>query len=388
MKIAYILSTTTPLSGSHIAFKNMLRGVMELGVQPVVVIPDKKELYDDLLPLGVPLFTVKYRFAVYPYLRSFKDVLLFLPRLVGRQIFNWMAVRKLTTYLRSENIDLIHTNVGVMNIGFRTARRLKIPHIYHIREYADLDFGMHHFPSKAAFQRRLSKPDSYSICITKGIQNYFNEQDKPTSRVIYDGVCSQRLSLDIKQKGRYFLYVGRVQPAKGLLPLIEAYSIFHERYKNMIPLEVVGEVSDYQYYEQILQVIKERGIEDMVHFRGEQSDVYSWMQKALAIIIPSLSEGFGFCMPEAMFHGCLAIGHNVGGTKEQMDNGLELQGDEIAFRYDYTRQLAHLLEHVACSSLDDLKPYILRAFDTVNLLYSMEHHADQVYKFYQDILNK
>ena len=38
MRIAYILSTTPVLSGSHIAFKNMLRGVMERGVEPIVII--------------------------------------------------------------------------------------------------------------------------------------------------------------------------------------------------------------------------------------------------------------------------------------------------------------------------------------------------------------
>ena len=45
------------------------------------------------------------------------------------------------------------------------------------------------------------------------------------------------------------------------------------------------------------------------------------MSKALALFVPSSFEGFGFITVEAMFCGCLVIGRNTGGTKEQFDNG-------------------------------------------------------------------
>ena len=386
MRVAYILCTAKPRTGSHIAFKNMLKGVMKKGVEPIIVIPDFQELYDDLKPLGVPIFMTKYRFAIYPYLRSFKDLLLFIPRLVGRQLFNGMTVRKLTAYLRDKDIDIIHTNVSVMDIGFRTARKLGVPHIYHIREFAE-EIGMHHFPSKKYFMNCLNKPDSYSICITKGIQKFFNEQGKPTSRVIYDGVFPMQQELDLKEKERYFLFVGRVQPVKGLLQLIQAYAMYLEEGNKRFPLEVIGDISDPPYYKIIQDFIKAKGIQDMVLFHGERSDVYSWMQKARAIIISSLSEGLGFCLSEAMFNGCLTIGNNVDGTKEQMDNGLELQGEEISLRYETIKELAALLKHVASQPIESFHPMILRAFDTVNHLYTLEQHSDQVFLFYKDILN-
>lgn len=387
MRIAYILSTTPVLSGSHIAFKNMLRGVMERGVEPIVIIPDKQELYDDLKPLDIPIFMTTYRFNVYPYLNTLKDYLVFIPKLVARQVVNFIAVRKLTRYLRDKDIDIIHTNIGVMDVGFRTAKRLKIPHIYHIREYGDLDFGLHYFPNKKSFIKQLRSPNSYSISITKGIRRYFNEKGRMSSRIIYDGVFSQKNELVNKPKDRFFLYVGRIQPTKGLMPLLEAYNIFCKTCPVMVPLHVIGGITDEHFHQQVLHFIEENKLSNSVFFEGQISDVSHWMQKALAIIIPSLSEGFGFCMPEAMFNGCLAIGYNVGGTKEQMDNGLELQGKEIALRYDNITELVEHLKNVASTAPEEYNPYILRAFDTVNLLYSMEHHADQVYLFYQDILN-
>jgi glycosyltransferase involved in cell wall biosynthesis len=201
----------------------------------------------------------------------------------------------------------------------------------------------------------------------------------------YDYVIGSRFVN--KPKDRFFLYVGRIQPTKGLMPLLEAYNIFCKTCPVMVPLHVIGGITDEHFHQQVLHFIEENKLSNSVFFEGQISDVSHWMQKALAIIIPSLSEGFGFCMPEAMFNGCLAIGYNVGGTKEQMDNGLELQGKEIALRYDNITELVEHLKNVASTAPEEYNPYILRAFDTVNLLYSMEHHADQVYLFYQDILN-
>jgi glycosyltransferase involved in cell wall biosynthesis len=110
------------------------------------------------------------------------------------------------------------------------------------------------------------------------------------------------------------------------------------------------------------------------------------MQQARAIIIPSRFEGFGLCMPEAMFNGCLAIGRNTGGTKEQLDNGLRLQGSEIALRYDTTNELTHLLCEISQSPIAQYQPMVERAFHTVNQLYTEENNAREIFQFYQSIL--
>ena len=110
------------------------------------------------------------------------------------------------------------------------------------------------------------------------------------------------------------------------------------------------------------------------------------MTQARAIVIPSRHEGFGFCMPEAMLNGCLVIANNVGGTKEQLDNGLELEGQEIALRYETVEDLTRLLLEVSSHSKEDYIPYIERAYHTVNSLYSLKRHAAEVYSFYQEIL--
>lgn len=64
-------------------------------------------------------------------------------------------------------------------------------------------------------------------------------------------------------------------------------------------------------------------IASQVVFLGMRKDIYSLMKDAMALIVPSYWEGFGFITTEAMFNGCLVIGRNTSGTKEQFDNGLD-----------------------------------------------------------------
>lgn len=110
------------------------------------------------------------------------------------------------------------------------------------------------------------------------------------------------------------------------------------------------------------------------------------MQEATAIVIPSRFEAFGRCMAEAMFNGCLVIGKNTGGTKEQMDNGFSIEGKEIALRYETTESLSRLLAEIT-SNTNAYRDYTLRAFHTVNQLYSTEANIQQVLDFYKNILH-
>ena len=91
-------------------------------------------------------------------------------------------------------------------------------------------------------------------------------------------------------------------------------------------------------------------------------------------------------MAEAMFNGCLVIGKNTGGSKEQMDNGLQFGGQEIALRYQSSAELSRLLERVT-QQYSSFLPLIDKAFHIVNALYTTEANVEQVYQFYQDILH-
>lgn len=389
MNIAYILHSTTPADGATKSFLVTLRGLMDMGVKPVIVAPDQRGIYGELKKMGIPVLATTYRLYTYPRGNTLSQKLLFLPRLLARLATNHMATRATIGFLRKHPIDIIHTNAGLVNIGFRAARKLGKPHIFHLREYGKLDFGYNYFPSISHFYKQLDDaPQSFSICITRGIQRYHHQNEKASSRVIYNGICSQVHELPVQDKGHndYFLYAGRLEPTKGIDTLLEAYLLYARNISEPLPLRIAGRTTSIDFMRKLQQFVAEHNLQDLVSFLGERRDITELMKNARAIVIPSLHEGFGRCMPEAILQGCLAIGRNTDGTKEQFDNGLDMTGEEIGLRYDTNEELSRLLKEVTVNPISYYQPYKERAFRVVNQLYTEENNIQQIYSFYKEIL--
>ena len=388
MKVAYILSATVLNGGATKAFVNMLGELEARDVRPFVVVPDGDGIAKNLAKRNVPMLVCTYRPASYPHARTLKEKLLFLPRLMARLLVNAKASRHLETFLLKHEIELVHTNSSTIRIGFDAARRVGIPHVYHIREYGELDFGIRYFPKKEAFLRQLEAKKSYSICITKDVQRYYHQEKKDSSIVIYDGVFPAMKTMPTAERRDYFLYAGRIQPAKGLDQLLKAYQKYVQRTEKPLPLKVAGSRSNSPYCQEQFDFVADHHLDAWVKFLGECDDIAEVMREARALIIPSPNEGFGFCMPEAMQQGCLCIGRNTGGTKEQLDNAVELTGEVIALRYETVEELTELLCKVGGDQVSEEDACRQRAFRVVNQLYSRNVHAKKVYEFYEEILNK
>jgi len=386
MNIAYILNSTAINSGATKAFMNMLEGVMKHGVKPYVVVPDGEGITCELKSRNIPIFVVTYRTSAYPTFHTLKEKVLFVPKLFARLIVNHRATKALTTFLKDNKIEIVHSNTGVVRIGFDAAQKVGIPHIYHIREFANL-LGYRYYPTSSSFYHQLNSNQSYSICITKAVQKYYGQENRAHySRVIYDGVFSKMEVMPKSGTKDYFLYAGRIQQPKGLDQLLKAYKQYANKEASPLHLKVAGSNDGDLYYQKQLTFIKDNGLTHFVELLGNCDDIVSLMQNARALIVSSPFEGFGFCMPEAMQQGCLVIGRNTSGTKEQLDNALEMTGQEIALRYETTEELAKLLSDVATNPLSCYDRIIQKAFEVVNQLYTKEKHAKMICQYYNDIL--
>ena len=383
MNVAYILSSAT--GGGFKSFINSLDELMKKGLNPLVVLPMENEIHTLLSSRGIPTIIVKYRYNTYPPCTTMKDKLLFIPRLIARVAVNYYAVCIISKMLSDKNVDIIHTNVSIIGIGHYIAQKLHIPHIYHVREYGDLDFGYKYFPTRKHFIKQLS--DDYSIFITKDIQKYFLQDQNSKSSVIYNGIQEKESKLPEKTNNDFFLYLGDVLPAKGTDILVKAYSKYLGMTKKPLPLYIVGRIASNSYAEEIHRYIQKCNMENKVFFLPKQKDVKALIRNACAIVIPSIEEGFGRCMPEAMFAGCLAIANNSGGSKEQLDNALKLTGQEIALHYESPSELSGLLLQAEKMTKEEKEKYTRQAFFVVNELYSNEENGNNVYAFYKHVLN-
>jgi len=117
--------------------------------------------------------------------------------------------------------------------------------------------------------------------------------------------------------GEYLLFVGTIQPRKNLVRLIEAFKKTRSPQISLIIVGKKGWLSD-----EIYNAPKKFGIEDRVKFLGyvPTGDIVSLMNGALAFVFPSLYEGFGLVVLEAMACGCPVVTSNTSSLPEVVGN--------------------------------------------------------------------
>lgn len=383
MKLLYIVSASYR-GGATLSFISLVKGLKAQGVECEVVTPEKGFLNDTLALLDVPVHIVPVQFAIWPPCRKFKDVVLFLPRLLKQLIVNQSAVKAIRKIACRFRPDIIHTNVSVIDVGYRAAHSLHIPHVWHIREYADLDFALHLFPSSAILHRRLATPGSYAIAITDGLAQYRSLGDNAT--VIYNAVEPPANYQNIGLQGRdnLLIHVGLLSKNKGVDDIVEAFSAIRNDYPETC-LKLIGRGNPV-YLKELRERIDRLGLSNAVEIIGPREDVYSIMQSARAIIVASKCEGFGRITAEAMLNGCLVIGRNTGGTKEQADNGLKFTGQEIVLRFDDIPALTNRMREALEMTPDKYVDLTKRAGNTAATLYNPQQNVESTLQLYNKIL--
>ncbi len=128
--------------------------------------------------------------------------------------------------------------------------------------------------------------------------------DKNKITVAYPGFDKENYKPKGKKPGNYIIYIGTIQPRKNLIRLMEAVSRI-ENLNLIIVGKTEGEGRQGWMYEDILQTPKKLGIEDRVKFLGfiPTAELKILLSGAAAYIQPSLWEGFGIPVVEAMATG-------------------------------------------------------------------------------------
>jgi len=379
MKVLY-LAHSGGLQGAGIALLNIMKGINKNIVTPVVVIPKKGDMFIELNKLGVKCYIVPFNIDIYPLLNNYIDYCLFIPRLVRYLITKWIAKNKVRTIIKNENIDIIHTNTGVIHWGAKIAKQMRLPHVWHIREMQDLDFGYKPIRSMSSFRKQCKDKNNHCIAITKSVfQHHLLDQDKDV--VIYDGVFSSKILNNkiVLEKENYLLFVGTLTKAKGIYDAILAFEKIAS-INSQIELWIVGHINLT-----VTEFIDNCKYNGRIKLLGFRRDVYKLMSKAKALLVPSHFEGFGFITAEAMVNGCLVIGRNTAGTKEQFDNGLLFTNTEIGLRFDSQVELEEKIRYVCNSSTHDILPILSSAKLAVSN-YTIENNVKRLQELYLNIM--
>lgn len=141
--------------------------------------------------------------------------------------------------------------------------------------------------------------------------------DDKVYRVIKDNQKIEKIQEKYNISGKYIIYIGTIQPRKNLLRLIRSVNNV-EDLKLVIVGKIKGQGKQGWMNKEILEEPKKLGIEDRVVFTDfvPTEELPYLISGSKAFILPSLWEGFGIPVVEAMACGVPAISSNVSSLPE------------------------------------------------------------------------
>ena len=377
MRILYILHSTSH-AGSAISFLNMVQGVTELGVTALVVGPSPEEWFlNDLQSHRIEYKSVCIAECVYPSRESIKDKVLFIPRILNlfrRRKRSYQEIVKIASFFQP---DIIHTNVGTIHEGLTVAKNIRVPHIWHIREYQARASVWSPFPTMNSLVRKFK--ESYIIAISRGLVPYYKLDGYKRATVIYNGIAYKSQKSLQWPRDRFFLCASRISAEKGINDVIKAFARFC-RGKNDYRLVILGDGDD-SYIQYLQSLATSLDCEKAICWEGFRPNVMDYMRKARGLIVASHLEGFGRMTAEASFAGCLVIGRNSTGTKEI----IECTG---GFLFDTVEDL---FQGMVCLADLSEKEYMALAYKSQKRAveaFSIEKNVDGVLGFYNHILKE
>jgi len=113
----------------------------------------------------------------------------------------------------------------------------------------------------------------------------------------------------------YFLYVGNLLPHKNVLRLLDALALVRRRRPCRLIIRGEGRPA---YVRALRERVKTLGLRDAVTFLGyvDEHVLRNLYNRAVCFVLPSLGEGFGLPVPEAMACGTPVVSASTGSLPE------------------------------------------------------------------------
>lgn len=129
------------------------------------------------------------------------------------------------------------------------------------------------------------------------------------------GTMAKNLPSFLKAKS-YILAVGTIEPRKNLISLFKAYAILPPRLQEQYPLVVVG--AKGWNTGKIFDILNHLKLENKVKFLGFVPDAMlgKLYKEAAVFVYPSLYEGFGFPVLEALSFGTPVVTSSISSLPE------------------------------------------------------------------------
>ena len=179
------------------------------------------------------------------------------------------------------------------------------------------------------------------------------------------------------KKERILIYIGMHHPRKNIQALLDAYTLL---LSQGLPYKLVLLGNSLTKSELSAWVRKNPRFQDRLLDRGfvSEKEKREWLQRAALLIMPSLYEGFGFPILEALSSGTPVIGSNLSAIPEILG-----EGGILIDPYD-PQSIATAISQ-ALSSSDGYERLVQKALKQA-AQFSHKRMIDQVLSVYEQIL--
>ncbi len=356
-RIVYIHNEAEEIGGTSLSLNNMLHSLKGL-VEPIIVLRSYGPVYDFFSSQSYECIVLPFRFNYISCSTSTYSIL-YIAKLIKNRWLCARAVKGLYELLKDRNIDIVHTNSSVIDIGLSLAKKLSVPHFWHIREF--IDKGLHISPIWGYKHWIKTISSSQQVIVISPslhkhlLHAYPSGLDNMTQ--IYDAVLSSERKMLNTNKEKYILFLsGRIHPIKNPKLAIDIFrlsSLATRGYK----LKFVGRCEE-AYKRELLEYSK--AIEDSLIFEDFSMDIEKDFANASAFLMCSQYEGLGRVSIEAMYYGTAVLALNSGASRDIIEDGV------TGYLFDNEREAAKKLQDIVAneqsSILKNAQDYVLSEF--------------------------
>lgn len=231
------------------------------GYEPIVVCHKDGQFFSQLKKNNI----VTNTFSLHPW------------RKFPAGLYRYLDVERLCRFAKQHRVSLVHSSdLWLSNYMNWVAKRLKIPSILHVRTPITPKNVHKHNCDKATAIIAISRRVKRDLLCSGIHEGKINQIDDAVDLSIFKPKENKEnvLRRDFSPNGRVLIgIVGRIQPSKRQLVLLETAEHIINNCKRSITLFIIGEVRYKQYFKQLKKFVSNRRLDNYIIFTGKRDDI-------------------------------------------------------------------------------------------------------------------
>lgn len=364
------------------ANRSMLQLIKELeyqyNIKPLILIPNhiKKDwdIEDECKKYNIDYITNRF----YWFKSSSKSFINYL-----KFFLNFLFLFQILYKIRNKKIDLIHSNGSVIDIGAYLSIIINKKHIWHLREFGDLDFKLHPLLGKK-YESIIYNTANAFIAISKKIQEHFALKiNKNKIHLIYNGISPEVYNITANHNNTTIniCISGLISKAKNQLEAVKAVELIVKKYNfQQLHLFIIGNNKN-DYGKELLDYINKHQLNEFITFTGMIQNVPEYLSRMDIGLMLSQNEAFGRVTIEYMLQELAVIASNTGANEEIITNNL----DGLIYELNNIEMLASSILKL-CNNKEFLLQIASNGKQTALNKFTSHQNTNSIYKLYQNIL--